>query len=521
MKKILSAILLLATFLTLFTACAKDGTLGKKRLDFKEVYNAAYQTKEKVFHAVSAFTLPEGAVEHGTKGNFYHYSLNGKHCFYHVKYDRVVVEVEESEIASADDIVGNDDILTVVRTTSDGKKLSVYGENGTLLAESKNKNTFFFQRENFHFDSFYSSWDSFTLDGKFYVIEDGVCKNVYTLPPLLDIDDLCYLSGDYIVKETDNNITFYDKNGNEIYSYTSPIYRAGRISLFLFAGNALVQYTILCDVDKECDYITSDGMRYRLSHVLLQPDKKKAKELDLGVFITDISTPEERESKGEDYYTDAVSNVLTYYTIREKILDSYASYAVLLNDDGTFGASLHGYAEGQASPVTPLKNGMFYAQTESGSVVFDTEGNIIRKLASDFEVTDFGYKYGNMIYDDNFEPVLDLSGPAYYGVTSVKSGAAVFYRKNGNYYRYDKTGEHLIKASNGAAVLSLSYYDSFYAVEYSPSSYDLMDIYTYDGTYLFTCREYGYYTVLSRSEDALLVSYNDVNGKSCYVRITK
>ncbi len=516
MKKITTCLLLLATMLTLFSSCGnKDGTIGEDRLPFTDIYASDYNTSaSECYQNVSDFSFPEGAERITQTGALVQYTLDGKYCFYNVDLDRVVLEIDASSIPSEENIMGSENVLKVVRFTENGEETFVYSNSGNLLAQSHGKKAVAFHK------------NGFMLNETFYYVKNGECTNTYKFPPVVYSLDYYYFTENYLIQRSDNHTAvFYDKNANEVFSYRLPGY-ARNTSTFVIGDKMLIQYSVLRDVDEDCDY-TDGAARYTIHHLLLNPDKQKAEELDLGIVINQVSTPNDRDDRYE-YYTDAVENVLNYYTIREKCIDRTTLHGVLMDNEGKIGASLDGYAEGQNALVSPLNKDYYYVRTATGAAVLDKEGNTVKKLAAYLLPKDYGFTTDKLIYNTAGELVLNLDHPSIY-VYSFSSFAC-FYRESGTLYRYDKNGIHEItplQETNSYVYFNLQ--NGFYFLYHSMpnSQWDRNEIYTYTGTYVGASMTLNYsndeaFTVVQEGDDAILIRYTDADSNEVvYKRITK
>ena len=159
----------------------------------------------------------------------------------------------------------------------------------------------------------------------------------------------------------------------------------------------------------------------------------------------------------------------------------------------------------------------------------------MRNIPNVGRATEYGYYSNGKIYNKNFELVIDLGNNSY-SILNSSNDAAVFYSKQvdgkTHYYRYDKNGEAEITAPEGREFYEYSpisvrgeYYMVCHSAANAMYSTSLYSVYTMNGELLFTSKENGSYdvfTVLARSDDAILVSYIDADtNETVYKRLAK
>ena len=173
----------------------------------------------------------------------------------------------------------------------------------------------------------------------------------------------------------------------------------------------------------------SGSLKVKLHHVLFDPTTNETKDLSLGIRITGVYNRHNDDSFDE-FYADTVKNVMSYYSIKDKLVDHRAGLQVILENDGSFGASLSGYAQGQCGPVQSFGSDYFKAETFTGVAIFDKNGTVVREVPTTAIATKFGYydTSARKIYDKNFTLVKDLTE---YSIRSSYGNydSAIFYEK--------------------------------------------------------------------------------------------
>ena len=535
-KKTVVWLLLIAILTVTLSACgkSKDGTIGKKALDFNEVYKDSFTMPFDLGYTSShTVTLGNNVVGGYCFAQYLDASTN-EYKIYNVDTNSVVLTIAKNKIANESDLMLYDGYIKVTETNNSVKTTSIYDASGKLMASMSG-------------DAAVSvTNDGLTLGQKFYYIENGTVKKEYSVPPFTQINDSYTFTDDYVIYRKDTRTTvYYNENFEEIAAYEIPGESTGRRSYLLENDMLLVLYSLQCDSNaKKYDFIDDD--KYTLHTFLFNPEKNKTTKLDLNVYICDVFNAKMRQDEDEvqfeDIFTDEVENVLSYYAITDKLIDKTATHCVLLGNDGKIGATLSDYVENQKGMISPLHNGYYYAPVKDGYAILNEKGELLHKVPSIGTATDYGYYYDNKFYNDNnkiynknFEMQVEFSSslhPGFYGRTTA-TDAAAFYAKEINgetrYYRYDKNGETEIKAPDGRKLISYSsinVYDGYYIVK-SEEKTSLgtvqNDFYGMNGEHLLSIitSSYDFYTNVAQGDNALLIAYTNTNGNTVYQRFAK
>ncbi len=536
-KKTVVWLLLIAMLSTLLSACgkSKDGTIGKKALDFNEVYKDSFTLPFDLGYTSSQTLTLGNNVVGGYCFVQYLDSSTNKYNFYNVDTNSVVLTIDKSKIANESDLTLYDGYIKVIETDGDTKTTSIYGANGKLMASAGGS------------AAVSITDDGFTLGQKFYYIENGAVKKEYTVPPFTQINDSYTFTDDYVIYRKDDRTTvYYNEQFEEVAAYELPGGSAHRRSYLLENDMLLVQYSLQCDSNaKKYDFIDDD--KYTLHTFLFNPEKNKPTKLDLNVYICDVLNAKTRQEEDkvqfEDIFTDKVENVLSYYAITDKLIDKTATHCVLLGNDGKIGATLSDYVEDQKGMISPLSDGYYYAPVKDGYAILNGKGKLLHKVPNIGTATDYGYCYdnrfyneNNKIYNKNFEMQVEFSSVPHSGFIGGMNttDAAAFYAKEINgethYYRYDKNGESEIKAPDGrklAQYSTIGVYDGYYVVVSEDidgpySSVKQHDFYGMNGQLLLSIsgNTSNPYTKIATGDNAVLISYQE-NGNTVYQRFAK
>ncbi len=536
MKKFLALALTLTLTLPLLFSCGKGttaDTVGGKPKDFSYYYNTSLSASTSDgYTKAEKLSLPQNAAEFYANGAFYCYrdpSL-GKYLVYNVNTGDQVLALPATTSAPTFTLYGN--YFTVKAPGDDGTKvLSVYSENGTLLATAGED------------DTLNQSEGGFILDGKYYRLKDGALEKVYTFPPFLSPSSVS-LVDNYAIHRSGRTITYYNDKFEAVASYDIPGEAYNSSCRWLQDGKMLVQYFVYCDpADSKYDMLVpnSDGTaKCNIYTVLYDPVKDKAKELDLDVIINEVyyKSPFNGFSFRE-IFTDKVENILAYRAIKNGQLDQSQTYYSTLGNDGKIGDRLDNFIEGQNGLITPAANGTYVAPTKSGYAILDANGKVKTNLVALGTATGYGYRYQDSVYDGEMKLAVDLSttNSTYW----FENDNAILYEKEDgsktHYYIYTKYGERELLPPEGAySSLTVRLYDNYYTVAhtvphptFSYEHYSYMTFYAFDGTGLFaattTDADADYLSspsVVCETDSAAVVQYYDATTYALtYTRLSK
>jgi len=547
MKKFLALALTLTLTLPLLFSCGDKGTtadtVGGKPKDFSYYYNTSLSASlGDGYTKAEKLSLPQNAAGFYANGAFYYYrdpSL-GKYLVYSVTTGDQVLALPAT--TSAPTFTLYDNYFTVKAPGDDGTKvLSVYSENGTLLATAGAD------------DTLNQSSDGFILDGKYYRLKDGALEKVYTFPPFLSPSSVS-LVNNYAIHRSGHTITYYNDKFEAVASYDIPGEAFDSSYRCLKDGKMLVQYFVYCDpADSKYDMLVpdSDGTaKCNIYTVLYDPVKDKAEELDLDVIINGVyyNSPFNGSSfNGSSFngfsfreiFTDKVENILAYRAIKNGQLDQSQTYYSTLGNDGKIGDRLDNLIEGQNGLITPAANGTYVAPTKSGYAILDANGKVKTNLVALGTATGYGYRYQNSVYDGEMKLAVDLSttNSIYW---SENDNAILYEKEEGpktHYYIYTRYGERELLPPEGAySSLTVRLYDNYYTVAHtvphptvSYDNYSYMTFYAFDGTVLFTATttdadgdSLPYPSVVCETDSAAIVQHYDATTYALtYTRLSK
>ena len=255
----------------------------------------------------------------------------------------------------------------------------------------------------------------------------GLSKKPLSVESMRKVGD--YYSG----WKTDTTLAVYDKDLNELYSYTIPEYvmellmsslkeseGEGEAELttlpvfyntLLADGKLLLQYAVQLDQnDKKYDYRSKADGRYDLVTLLI--DAEGAKEIDVDFVIAAVD-PSVADEKGQMVYSDKVENLAFIYYIGEnKMLDRTEATRklVLLSNElkveGT--VAIDGQLEGEFP--THYKNKYYKVELVDSTLIYDKEtGEMVSELVSTSNYLSGDlFLYEKAIYDIKGEKVKDL-----------------------------------------------------------------------------------------------------------------
>ncbi|MBQ7346860.1 MAG: hypothetical protein IJW55_02805 [Clostridia bacterium] len=531
LKKLILSLLSASLLIGALTACSKDddGTIGKKAKDFDKIYETSISMPFQTGYTSStAVTLPESANSIEGEYCFLKYKDPSakEYCFYNVALDRVVLKVPADKIAKEDDAVLYDGYIKIIETDADtkAKTTAVYTQSGTLLTKADGE------------VELSVTDDGVLFNEKFYYIKAGELKKEYTVPPFTDLSANYTFTDHYVISINGRSAVYYNEKFEAVAVYEAPGHSTNYKLYLLDNGKLFVQYSLLSDpTSSKYDYMKEQ--KYTVHHVLFDPAKKQETEPKLDVYVSTVYN-KETQSPGkidfEDIFTDEVENVLAYYAIVDGVIDSSTVHYVLMDNDGKIGAKLDHYVEGQKGLVLPLNSEYYYVPTKSGYAILDTNGELVRTTLAVGTTKDYGYLFDGKIYNPDFELVIDLNNSNYSAISTAGDTAA-FYSKTIDgklhFYKYNKSGETeltLPQDREFADYSPLTCKQNYYVVKHYSADTDYQysftaqyDYYSLSGELFFTTSS-DTFTVLAQSEDALLVSYQDVTtSKYVYTRLAK
>jgi len=518
MKKTLALFLVLAMALTFFTACGdvrKDGTVGKTNVNFNDYYKSTIEMSDQSgYTTAETINLPENAQNIAIQGMFFRYSDENQLHYYNVSENRVVLSVD----IGATDTTADGEFIRVIETDTAGEKSTkIYNEKGSLLVSESGELTFSV------------ATDGFTLGEKFYVVDDGAVKKSYKIPPFLSLSEIDFTE-DYAIKRTNTEAVFYNDAFEAVAIYALPSTAVRSNMMLLDDGKLLVEYTMTLDPNAKKYDLYYNGEKYELHHELFDPESGKTKVLDLGILISSVRNRRNNDDSFDKIYTENVKNIVEYRAIVNGITDGSVYHYVLMDENGKLGASLDCFVEGQKDLIRPLNNDHYYVKTQAGYAILDTKGEVVRTVPAIGTAKAYGFYHDEKVYNTDFTPALDLStanGSVFYTDYNF-----LLYSKTPDgtvrFYRYDKTGEHEIVLPEDAKIYTspMPIYElpgCYKVTYYTDNAFNRStDVYNASGNLLFTALYYGNeYSCLVQTENACIVQYTNMEGKSVYIRLSK
>ncbi len=499
-----------------------DGTLGKRSPKFNDVYLETPKTGSGdavTSHAL--VTALSGATDVKASGALVCYkNASGKVCVYSSASDRVILELPTESVSSTAAVALLGDFIRVSMGVGESAETKVYGDTGALLATASGEHDVL------------GIAGGFILDGKLYRVKDGALGKTYTVPPFVNLSTTSYgeryeFTDEYLVHVKDTDVVYYDENFEVAAHYNLP--DAGVFSYdfkLLSNGNLFVQYAQYCDVlAKDYDFYryTTDGGMFKCRQTVLvfHPENGKTKTVDTdGVMVVSLWA-EVTDSYG---FTDRVKNVLSYRSVNgDGHIENETRY-VAMDDNGKLGVSLDGFIKGQEGLISPMNSSYYYVKTETGYAILNTKGEVVRTAPAIGTAKEYGYLHNNMIYDEDFDLVVNLDGDNTVALSTANSAIAVYYRTVGSqerYYVYTKNGEREILPPDGYEFYEYAYQpvsvvNGCVRAEYktvSGNSY-LYEYSTFDGTLLFRARSSAAFLADN------LVRYVSESGETVYARLS-
>ncbi|MBE6567282.1 MAG: hypothetical protein E7657_01345 [Ruminococcaceae bacterium] len=499
----------------------KEGALlGRQPQSFNDIYKSdlkrdtadGYTFYEEItLSAVAGTTSGEyGFLRYREKGT-------GNFCVYNVESDRTVLSVPASSVNSIEDVVLQDGYIVVLKKDSEKTSTLVYDEAGEFLAST----------DGVHIVSAFDQ--GFQLGDKLYYMKDGKVSKTYTVPPFLSLNQSnCVFTDKYLVRLTGSSVIYYNEKFEEVACYEMP--RAGCVNAdtWVLSGGKVLFMGIHAvePMEKDFDYYYAtsySGANYKakMHYELYDPETNTVKELSFGFAVANVM----RAKDSLDYLQEGVDNVLSYYVIKDGVIDRSVAHYVTLDNDANPVFSLDSFVDGQRGMIAPLEgSGNYYVSTNTGYTVLSPSGEILKELPSVGTVKDYGYYWDQKIYNNDFNLVKDLSGyNVHYSYVDV-SGAIMYWKQKGNesqYFIYNKAGENQIIAPEGYSVLMVELLSGYYKVtlENQKTYAPRYNFHAFDGECLLSVERS--VTVLSEGDSAMLVRYYNDEGEVVYGRFAR
>ncbi len=392
MKKILSAILVLALSCTVLASCSTEETSP-----IDAIYNAEWSEPEQFINKCEELKGITGTLSAHNDGFLVFRDATGKNAVTYVwsNYENKIVGVYADT-----DTVQNNISLPSTRYSAvylnhklgDGKaSLTMYNGKGeecekyeggaitevsTAVSSSPTLGLLLFRNKTLYQEK-----------------KDGTVEKLheftFTNPPAFSGSGALQAKiGEYYYTTSNNpkSVTVYDKDFNSVFYYTLPSYAFGSYSnmAILNDGKILSQITTVLPEDAVDYSFTNSGAKYSLKTYLTDPASGEVTELSIAGLIRSV-TP--LLDDGIDYndgmYAEGLENIAQIaYITADKLIDTtgYRMDLVSFGNDGTVGASLKVDTEVAELPQK-LSGGYYKVDDIHGTtLILDATGAIVNRI---------------------------------------------------------------------------------------------------------------------------------------------
>ncbi|MBO7303538.1 MAG: hypothetical protein J6U68_05075 [Clostridia bacterium] len=314
---------------------------------------------------------------------------------------------------------------TTVETISNSDLMAYCKANGDTL-DTIYKNELIVEYQDA--DSHQTSCDLFEVNSKVYRIgeDDSITlvKDFGLTKKPASVESLKKVGETYYGMKTETTMAVYDKDLNELFTYTLPEYvlellyaesaegEATTEPVFyctlLADGKLLIQYAVQLDQNEEkYDFRSKADGRYDLVTTLIDAEGKVT-DVDADFVIADVD-PSVADEKGQMVYSDKVENLAFIHYIGEnKMLDrteATRKLAILSNDAKVDGVVA---IDGIIDDVFPshYKSKYYKVELIDSTVLYDKETG--EKVS---ELTDIsGYLSGDYFFNKKTKAIYDIKG---------------------------------------------------------------------------------------------------------------
>lgn len=300
----------------------------------------------------------------------------------------------------------------------------------------------------------------FEVNGTYYYEKDGKLAEAFKEDVFGNKKNLAtkmdYRLGDTFYKETDYGVKVYNAALEQIacYEFDALMTRETTACVILPDGNVIVQYaTVVPEDGTKYDYIDEYGDFYKLTTVLLNVEKNKAKEVSFDYVIDDFETVgiyvDGEKTEKIDGVNEEINCVVYGYPVQEYIDFDKSSKLIVLKDDGTAKGVVADLIENQEGYATVIGENLYMVEDVFGNVytvsgLEDSSKNDITLIRKAFN---YGYAtYGDYTYSREGNYVIRYDEDDTYIITQYGVSVTSFERDKVAYI--DMVGESLLVTLN-------------------------------------------------------------------------
>ena len=518
---------LLALLLILIFSCSLLISCGGDEIAFSEVYLADYAdwyhfpVFSKATDATPLSTL-NSATPYGSSSSVYSLYVvtteENSIATYHVynpDLDQIVFSQANTETTVVFIGFSNYDFFVVKiknKETYDVEKTSLYTAKGTLIA-TEDKDIPVPSGE---------LYGAFAFGNQLIEkVDDNEYRKICDIPEMFgEVTDLI-VSENYLIKKTDTSVIYYDHSLNLVTSYRLPSYAEDAKMGPLADESLLIQYRLQEVEDAEEYDFVSDGKKYSLYLLRFDPATNETEDIDLGDIILENVMNDLLVLDMEDFVnTENVPNIVEYYKIENRRINTTRSYTNVLSNDCELGAALDNFVAGQESMAFPYNETLFFAEQTNGYAIMNADGTLKKAVNNYPNVRAFGFydSTNKVIYNADFEEAYTI--PATATIKQNTYNSILFTNRDHNNntitYLYTKAGLQTILSATDTKK-SLYRNDSDYYVIYDVEATQKYSYYSIDGTLLFSDDKL--YTVVAKGEDSILLRASGENSTYLYKRL--
>ena len=384
------AMLLLIAIIMTFSSC---GEVPYVEMSFDVVLNNDYVPKEKLPENIVKIAELENYQLFESKGEFMTFTkIEGEGISKAVfsTRNKKVVFVEKSTASSSVDIklASGVPAFTVINTqivsengSSDIQNIcKLYDATGACVGQANGEAVLPI-----------AFADTVIFDNVAYSVnaQNGALTKIAEVFELIYADGCDDWNEEYFCTYGDT-VNIYNRSFERIYSWASPEDATIISNNMLNNGNLIIQYhQPLEDDAKKYDFCqtdedTGENKKYKLTSVLINPEKQKEKKIKLKYIVEQVTTGVElmRASENNGMYSEYIENVVNVFPIIDKEIDFSDKSAdiMLMTNNGKIQKSLKIVEEQRASLPIPLDNNIYIVSTFYGFALIDIDGNVLNKI---------------------------------------------------------------------------------------------------------------------------------------------
>lgn len=239
-----------------------------------------------------------------------------------------------------------------------------------------------------------------------------------------------YSNGYYYTRTSSSSIkgvTTYDGEFNVTGTWYAPVNIDGFSANMLKDGTVFVQYAEVLPTDAKDYDVFSDGDKFNMHTVKINPKNGKASEFNADYMVSGVSV----NNGGNAIIKDSIDNIAQVIPFDDHMLQYDKAGIYELTNGGKLGDRIDAY-NGISAQYDPIGNGYVQVETANQTLLLDSE---LKEVGDVSGISHFG-RYlvnGNGIFDYSLNRMIDLTAT---GGSQVVDGVPVGTGTNYKNYSY-------------------------------------------------------------------------------------